>query len=245
MNFDQNTLRALWQEAFEDDDSFLDAFFSTAFCPQRCHTITENGQLKAALYWFDCSCRGKKIAYIYAVATAKAYRGKGLCRQLMEKTHRHLAGLGYHGAILVPGNTGLFHLYEKLGYKTVSGIHEFSCTRAPSDLTLTQISSQEYARLRRQLLPAGSVLQEEENLAFLQTQCSFFSAEHCLLAAHREKDRLFCPELLGDASLAPKILTALNCREGTFRTPGSGQPFAMYHGFTDIPVPTYFGLAFD
>ena len=36
-------LQKLWQEAFEDSDALLDAFFTTGFSPDRLHCIMENG----------------------------------------------------------------------------------------------------------------------------------------------------------------------------------------------------------
>ena len=245
MKPDIPALRRLWKEAFGDEDAFLDDFFCTAFSSRRMRTITENGQLKAALYWFDCSCRGKKIAYLYAVATAKAFRGKGLCRRLMEDTHRQLSREGYAGAVLVPGEAALFPMYAGMGYTSISGISEFSCTARPGSLALTRISGEDYARLRRDLLPPGSVLQEGENLALLQTQCALFAGEGILLAAKKEGNVLLCAELLGRPAAAPEILDALGCDRATFRTPGSDRPFAMYHPFTEDPAPGYFGLAFD
>ena len=89
-------LRLLWKEAFGDSDAFLDGFFRTGFDAARCR-CTED--VAAALYWFDCTWKGKKLAYVYAVATAEASRCRGLCRMLMEDTHRHLETLGYAGAI--------------------------------------------------------------------------------------------------------------------------------------------------
>ena len=77
-------LRSLWKTAFGDEDAFLDAFFSTAYSPDRCRCIIEDDGIQAALYWFDASCAGHKFAYLYAVATDPAHRGKGLCRKLME-----------------------------------------------------------------------------------------------------------------------------------------------------------------
>lgn len=244
-NCDTAALRQLWQEAFGDDDAFLDAFFSTAFSPDRCRVIEEDGRLKAALYWFDCSFQGKKIAYLYAVATAKSARRQGLCRALVEQTHAHLKDNGYAGAVLVPGEENLFELYRKLGYETCGYITEFSCKSLPSDLMLERIEAEEYAALRRKMLEETAVLQEGENLAFLHTQFSLFRGDNLLLAARREDDALFCAELLGDPAAAPGILTALGCEYGTFRIPGRMRPFAMYHALSDLPAPGYFGLAFD
>ena len=104
-------LKQLWQEAFGDDDAFLESFFSVAFSPNHCRCLFLSGQVAAALYWFDCSWKEEKVAYIYAVATDKAFRGRGLCSALMKDTHKHLFSQGYRGAALVPGNQGLFQLY--------------------------------------------------------------------------------------------------------------------------------------
>ena len=52
-------LRGLWKEAFGDTDAFLDIFFHRAFSRNRCRCVTLNGQVVAALYWFDCGWNGK------------------------------------------------------------------------------------------------------------------------------------------------------------------------------------------
>lgn len=237
-------LRSLWKEAFGDTDAFLDSFFSAGFAPQRSHCVLADDALAAALYWFDCSLGGEKIAYIYAVATAAAHRGKGLCRALMDSTHAHLQALGYAGAVLVPGEAFLFEMYGKMGYQVCSHIAEFSCVSG-APLPLREVSADEYAMLRRQLLSAGGVVQEKENLAFLQTQSRLYAGEGFVLAAAKQ-DALQVVELLGDCRLAPGIVAALGKTKGSFRCPGSDRPFAMFLPLQEgAPVPTYFGLAFD
>lgn len=241
------TLRSLWQEAFGDTEKFLDVFYQTAFSPNRCRCVMMDGKTVAALYWFDCLYKGKQVAYLYAVATAKDFRGQGLCHRLVEDTHRHLESLWYEGVILVPGSAELFKLYESMGYQTCCHIQEFSCFGAVEAVPLHRISKAEYAQIRRQLLPEGSVLQENENLDFLQTQALFYAGPGFLLTLRRETDTLDCMELLGDLAAAPGIVKALGYTEGKFRAPGVGRPFAMYHslGASKLPSPTYFGLAFD
>ena len=246
MTIDKAQLKALWKEAFGDPDGFIDAFLSTAFSESRCRCITEDGHIVAALYWLDCSCRGKKLAYIYAVATAKAYRGKGLCRSLMADTHCHLARLGYAGAILVPGSKELFSLYEKMGYRTCSGVMQINSEKGERKAALTPLDKQTYAALRRLFLPEGGVLQEGENLDFLASYAKLYRGQDFLLAAYTEKNTLHGVELLGNATAAPGIVAALGADRGQFRTPGEELPFAMYLSLTeDLPMPAYFGIAFD
>ena len=237
-------LQKLWQEAFGDDDAFVEQFYTYGFAPDRCRCLTVEGQIAAALYWFDCSYQGKPLAYLYGVATAKAHRGKGLCRILTENTHSHLKYLGYTGEILVPAEDDLFQMYEKMGYAPCSSVSEFTCVAGDMPVALRSIDAEEYCRLRREFLPENGVLQEGDNLNFLQTLADFYAGEDFLAAVYRG-EKCIVPELLGNADAAPGILAALRKSKGHFRTPGTQKPFAMYHALSDMPAPEYFGLAFD
>ena len=81
-------LRILWKEAFGDSDVFLDAFFEYGFSPRRCRCMTEAGEVVTALHWFEASYDGQRFAYLYAVATAAACRGRGLFSALLADTKR-------------------------------------------------------------------------------------------------------------------------------------------------------------
>ena len=239
-------LRKLWQEAFDDPEAALDNFFATGYSQNRFHCILENNIPVSALYWFDCECAGEKLAYIYAVATLKTHRGKGLAHRLMAQTHEILKNQGYAGAILVPGETRLFDFYEKTGYRPVTSVTEFVCQPTGPALALREVDGAEYARLRKALLPPGGVVQEGATIDYLQTYCKFYVGEDFLLCATAEKQTLLVHELLGNPALAPQILTALGMEKGQFRTPGTGRDFAMYLPFTaHCPIPGYFGLALD
>lgn len=115
-------LSALWQTAFGDSPEFIRLFFSTAYAPERCQYLTVEGHLAAALYWLDAWCGGEKLAYIYAVATHPDFRGRGLCRRLMDRTHSLLASRGYAGALLCPAGEGLRRMYAAMGYRDCGGI---------------------------------------------------------------------------------------------------------------------------
>lgn len=240
-------LRDLWREAFHDTEEFLDNFGMTAFSTERCRCVTVGEEMVAALYWFDCQHFEGKIAYLYAIATASKYRGQGICHKLIADTHRHLKKRGYEGAILVPGSRELFQLYERMGYQTCSYILEFSCLGMPDEVDLCSIDKKEYGTLRRKLLPMGGVVQENENLDFLETHVKFYKGPAFLLVAHGNADTLYGVELLGDTTVAPRLVQALGYKKGVFRTPGTQKPFAMYYPLGDgkLSTPSYFGLAFD
>ena len=242
---DMPGLRELWKEAFGDTDEFLDRFWHTAYSPERCRCIQTEDKIVAALYWFDCECRGKRVAYLYAVATAPEFRGQGFCKKLMEQTHIQLKAAGYSGAVLVPGSQTLFSYYRRLGYQVCGTIKEWYCEASEQTISLRRIDSAEYSRLRRQMLPEGAVLQEKESEAFLQTQAELYAAQGILLAARCQEDTLFAVEYLGDENAAAGIVKTLNCTKGIFRGPGEGKDFAMYLPLDGAKPPEYFGLAFD
>lgn len=239
-------LTALWQEAFGDTEEFIDGFFCTAFSPARCRCITINRKIAAALYWMDVTYKGQRFAYLYALAVEKKRWGKGLCTALMADTHSHLALRGYDGVLLVPQGDALRKMYEKMGYRNITSVDEFPSQAGDTPVILQRIDREEYARLRREFLPAGSALEEEESIAFLETMAFFYRGENLLLAAHAENGKLWCPEFLGDRNAAPGVLAALRCGEGHFRTPGSTFPFAMFLPLEeDVQIPEYLGFAFD
>lgn len=128
---DLPALQSLWQEAFGDTLEFINTFFQTAFDCSRCFCAVDKGVITAAIYWFDCEYHNRPVAYLYAIATAKAYQGQGICHKLMAHTHDHLRKTGYVGAVLVPGNAGLFDFYRSMGYDTCCFVKEFHCSATP------------------------------------------------------------------------------------------------------------------
>ena len=241
------SMRALGKEAFGDDDAFLDVFFSVAYAPSRARCIVDGDTVVAALYWFDVALDGKKLAYLYAIATKKTHRGQGLCRKLMDDVHARLKKQGYAGVILVPSEPSLFGFYAKMEYVSCAPMQALVVKADGEPLALRRVDGEEYARLRALLLPLGGVVHKGESIRFLEALESLYAADGLLLAAHEQDGRLVAAELLGDPACAPRVLSALGLSEGRFRIAGGDTPFAMirYLSQKDFPLPAYFALAFD
>lgn len=237
-------LRTLWQEAFGDTDAFLDGFFATAFSPERCLCVAEGEEVLSAAYWLDVLLPEGKGAYIYAVATAKAHRGKGLATIVLDAIRETLRQRGYAAAILVPGDRELADFYGAMGYRFFGGIREYSALAKSPGVTLRKIDAAEYGQLRRRYLRPGGVIQEGENLAFLEIYAALYAGEDFILAAYQQEDTLSVLELLGNGEKAPQILYTLGAKQGSFRMPGQ-ETFAMWLPLKQVQQPTYFGLAFD
>ena len=239
-------LRRLWKIAFGDDEKFLDSFFSHAYAPDRARCVTENGQVLAMLYWFDCACDGQKLAYLYAVATDPRFQEQGLCRSLMADTRAHLAARGYDGILLVPGEESLRRLYRKLGYADCGGIREDFVTAGGSPIPLRPLSGEEYVRMRKKYLPPHSVEQEGENAQFLFQAGQLYALNAGLVAINAGSEPFFAWEFLGDPADMPRILQTLHRENGTFRSFGAEKSFAMFCPLSENSAPPdYFVLAFD
>lgn len=241
---DREGLIALWEEAFGDPREFVESFLDSGYAHDRCRVAEADGVLQGMLFWFRCTRGTEDFAYLYAVATASAARGKGICTALMEDTHRLLAGQGYAGAVLCPGEPSLFRFYEKRGYAPLGTVYE---DRFPAGegVNVELVNPDTYARKRSALLPAGGVRQEEENLAYLARFARFFVGETFTAAVSRDGSRVL--EFLGDPDCIPGLVNMLGQTSAPVRCPGQGRTLTMVKMFRGEPLPRpfYFGLPFD
>lgn len=113
----------LWKSSFGDSKEFINAFFDLFEAEHHLHTLSLGSVVVSVLYAlpFTISCNGKElpVAYIYAVATDEAFRGKGYMSHLMARVHTSLALNGFSAAILLPASTKLRDYYKQMGYKDV------------------------------------------------------------------------------------------------------------------------------
>lgn len=120
----RDALRALWHEAFGDDDVFINTFFDIFSCTDKVHTLYAGGHLAAMLYALPMTILKDgtplSAAYIYAVATAREYRGRGYMRRLMAHTEEKLRASGAEVAFLLPASAELRAAYARLGYGNCS-----------------------------------------------------------------------------------------------------------------------------
>lgn len=237
-------LRSLWREAFGDSEAFMDDFFQVAYDEKRCRFIRKNGRIVSALYWFDVDVGIEKMAYLYGVATLPEYRGQGIAAYLIEKTCTELKGKGYSGVLLVPGSEVLFEYYRRLGFFACTTIAEFSCS-AEGKTLLRPVGRDEYALLRRQLLPNRGVEQEGAFLELLERQYGLFAGDGFVLCAAVNGEKAFIPEFLGDIHCLPEVVGGLGVKTAQVRTPGPGRSFSMYRPLNGSVPPLYFGLAMD
>ena len=240
---DRAGLTQLWQQAFGDETPFIDAFFETAYAPVRSRVAVEEGRIAGMLFWFECSYRKEKMAYLYAVATDLSFRGKGIATALMKDCERVLKEQGYDGVILSPGSRELFRFYRERGYRTL-GFRREDRIAAGEPVPLREVEPEEYARIRKNLLPEKGIVQEGENLAFLHRFCRFYAGADFCAAVYRTE--AFVPEYLGGREGIPGLLGALGLEDASVRTADAVIPCAMAKWLGDrAPEDFYLGFVFD
>jgi GNAT superfamily N-acetyltransferase len=116
-------LKALWVEAFEDPEAYADFFFKHRFRDISTFVyIIDNIPISMA-FVFDEELyhNGTYVnaGYIYGVATAKAFQGKGYSTKVL----KHIQSI-YPTTFLIPATERLFNFYSRNGYKTAFIIKE-------------------------------------------------------------------------------------------------------------------------
>lgn len=111
-------IAALWQEAFGDPEAEIRQFFA-AFPACISYVTVDRGQVVAMAHALPQTLMPKgPAAYLYAVATARTHRGRGLCRSLMAFAEQDLKKRGFLCCVLSPAEAGLFDYYRSMGYET-------------------------------------------------------------------------------------------------------------------------------
>ena len=105
-------------EAFGDDEAFVDSFLIRYYSRRRVLTLTEEGRTVAMLHLLPFETELGRTTYIYGVATAAAYRHRGLATGLLQEAFRRAEAEGCRALFLIPtpGDEQLRTFYERLGF---------------------------------------------------------------------------------------------------------------------------------
>lgn len=119
-------LELIYCEAFGTEDSeFRKFLFGNCF--NSCRYLVENEKAVAELFAFECELKsnGEFIPsiYIYAAATLKSERKKGLMSSLLENVKKEFPN---HFLFLRPATDSLINYYSRFGFKTIPAKSEIS-----------------------------------------------------------------------------------------------------------------------
>ncbi len=115
-------LKHIRRVCFEEENAFLDLYFSTKFTEDNTLVYLVDAAPVATLTLLEAELQTPErtfpVAYIYAVATLPGFRRRGLAEALLHRAGKLLRERGVEAAMLVPASEELFAYYIKLGYTT-------------------------------------------------------------------------------------------------------------------------------
>lgn len=133
---DKEELKALWQVVFNEEQGFLEDFFSLRFAPDNIFLIETDGVIVSALHaldvrFLDVRQGTMNASYIVGAATLEAYRKRGYMEELLKHVREQAAG----PVLLYPAVRAY---YEKHGFSSCSSSTVYDLRRichASSDAT--------------------------------------------------------------------------------------------------------------
>ena len=154
----------LWQEAFGDSEEVILDYINSLHTPDNMIVYEDNGKVVGMASMLAISCKDKKGRYIYAVATAKSHRGRGICRKLMDFAEETAKKRGEGFLILVPAEKTLFDFYGKMGYNQI--------VYAPHTAEFVEegkiLTAKEYYNIRQNVLKEADLIGwDEETLNYI------------------------------------------------------------------------------
>ena len=140
---EQREMRAMWHDIFGDEIHEIDSFLvEHSDAIPLIHK--EEGCVVSMLYIVPLQMWGKRVAYIYAVATKPEYRGQGIASKLITEALQRIKASGrFDIAALIPSSTESKRLYERLGFVDTQTPMEFPASdylgtgSVPHDLAMT------------------------------------------------------------------------------------------------------------
>lgn len=194
----------LWSRVFGDSHEAVRDFYR-AF--PNCLTYVARAEIPVAAVVHvmerELVPRGR-AAYVYAVATDPAFRGRGLCRSLMAYAEEDLKRRGFDCCVLRPGSESLFRFYAELGYETAF------CRSHHTGSGGEIVTAAEYARLREQYLTVPHTVCDETLLNYANSVygLTFYRTETgCRAASCRHTEECLPEDVGGEPDAMLKWLT--------------------------------------
>lgn len=107
----------LWQDCFHDDETFIHAFLSRYYRPERAFLLRERGCVTAQCMLVACDSEVGRVGYLYAIATAEECRRQGLAAQVTKEAIAYARNHGLAAVALIPADDRLRRYYARFGFE--------------------------------------------------------------------------------------------------------------------------------
>jgi len=239
---DETRLKEIWKLSFNDEDSFISAFFGSLYRPDMATVIGEQGLPVSSAYMLSgISLRAPdrspmNCGYLYSLGTLPEFQGRGFASKIAEEAARRAYASGCDFVSTLPASPSLYDWYSRtVGARTRFWAREKALT-APVSATgkLSVISASRYNELREELLDARAHAAFSDELISWQDTLSRLcggglyelqtpDAWGCAVAEKDSSRGLFIKELLitdnSTDKAASLLMNSLDCKSCLLRTP--------------------------
>jgi GNAT superfamily N-acetyltransferase len=224
-------LKAIWREGFHDTEEYISFFFKNRFDPQSTLIAITADQVAGVAYLLLARVifgREQLPALLgYAISVSKKYRGQGIGEKIHQFIDQYCSQNQYI-YLLHPSNERLGAYYQGIGLTRAGNIKKavftYKARATAMDFNLSDISPEQYCRLRDRLFIRDGYLQWDEaavRYAIIENNfCGGFckkiicrSGEYAVLGSLR-KDKLIITEAVIPEQLLTEILKWLAAQFG-------------------------------
>lgn len=154
---DRPQVKALWMQAFEDDQVSTDHYFDHRHRDHYMLLDMEDGRLRAMLTMLPVDLiigdQTLPARYFFAIATELRFRGQGISTKLIEAAECLCKQQAAAASLLVPASEELFRFYAKRGYVTrfyykAQKLSQDDLPPCPRDYRLLPATAEAMHRLR-------------------------------------------------------------------------------------------------
>lgn len=244
----------LWCEAFGDREEDVLVYLNTLI--KYCVVFEDNGKVAGMLFLLPVTCGINEGRYVYAVATLKEYRGRGISTALLDFAKMFIAENNESFLVLVPQTKSLFDFYGKRGFKAFSCVNKInvSCLKDDGTFNFQKISVKEYYEERKEYLANMSFVEwNDEMLQFAKKMYSgdFYridedGKEIGIAFVTKNGDEIVVKEVLSTKlHRAVKAIQSIYCtqKRSIVYPDKNGEPFAMM--YPDVYTDSFFNIALD
>ncbi len=118
--------RELWMEVFGDEREEVDRFLIDIHNADNLLTHSEQGRVVSMLNIVEINTDYGPTAYLYAIATAPQWRGRGFAERLIRQAIEVSRERGYKAVMLIPSEESLVEYYKRFGFSEPSYMLDFS-----------------------------------------------------------------------------------------------------------------------
>ena len=237
----------LWREAFADSEEFIFDFFKNY--KDTILAYKENGELLSMLSIMPVAWGNKKGRYIYAVATDKKARSRGLSTALLEAAKKYILKNGEEFLVLLPQNESLYEFYKKRGFHTKNCIKKYEVLKSEiqkSEENSEKITEDEYYNLRKKFIGNNLIEWSNDDLNNIKNfyNGEFLRSKNKESAAFlvKEKNTLYIKELLSEDDNIAEFVNGYDFDKVIVTKKGNA-PYIMV--WPEIKEDVYFNIVID